>query len=743
MNAQKTTTRGRALALFLAFAVAIAMAIAPGAQAHADLTLSTSALALSEQESYSTCAVLMSDGIVYPADQYGNKIDETWEGNTYTKAKNNIDGSVTKLFIASDIQTLPRLVKYKYVTSSGKVTTETAGHSLNWLASKIQKVQFLLNSNGKSSVTRIECTTGLGETNVFENLKLLDEVINLDKTQITAVTCEMFRNCSSLCSISLPNTVTSIDKYAFADCIMLNELDFGDSLMSVGDYAFKGCTTIGVLGRAVIFPRSFVEMGGYAFKGCQNLHTVIFLNTEKCIVLNNQYVFDGTDLQKVYVTNRLLGNYNSGSSTKNWSKHLDKIRGFLEVASVPNATYTGKAITPTPKVTWCGEPLGAENYDVAYSNNVNAGTATVKITGKGEYALENTTYGGTFSDKLYEYEATATTNFTISPAAISSAKIAYTSANYNGTALKPAVSNVVAGKLAVPATGYTVSYSNNTNAGTATVTITGKGNFSGTKKYTFAINAISIANANVTGISDVECTGQAITQNNLAVTVNGKKLTADKDYTVAYANNKNAGTAKLTITGKGNYKGSIAKTFNIKRANISNAKLVLSKTAFTYNGKVQKPSVKTVGGKKLTAGVDYTLKCSNAKSKKAGKYTVQVIGKGNFTGTSAKAKYTIKKAPNTIKAKIRNFDIKSSGSNTVTVPAKKAFSIKGAKGKVTFQKVAGSSKISISKGGKITIRGNIAEGTYPIIFKVKAAGNANYKAKTVKVKAVYVRYRAY
>jgi hypothetical protein len=73
---------------------------------------------------------------------------------------------------------------------------------------------------------------------------------------------------------------------------------------------------------------------------------------------------------------------------------------------------------------------------------------------------------------------------------------------------------------------------------------------------------------------------------------------------------------------------------------ISKARVILSKTAFTYNGKVQKPVIKTIGGKKLAEGKDYTLKWSDASSKKVGPYTLTITGKGNYTGI-VKSSYNI------------------------------------------------------------------------------------------------------
>ena len=81
--------------------------------------------------------------------------------------------------------------------------------------------------------------------------------------------------------------------------------------------------------------------------------------------------------------------------------------------------------------------------------------------------------------------------------------------------------------------------------------------------------------------------------------------------------------------------------FNMLRTDfprsIKDAKVVLSKTAFTYNGKVQKPTIKTIRGLDLKAGTDYTVAWSNASSKSVGKYTVTITGKGSYTGTTKTA----------------------------------------------------------------------------------------------------------
>ncbi len=72
---------------------------------------------------------------------------------------------------------------------------------------------------------------------------------------------------------------------------------------------------------------------------------------------------------------------------------------------------------------------------------------------------------------------------------------------------------------------------------------------------------------------------------------------------------------------------------------LDSAKIVLSAKTFTYNGKVQRPSVKTVDGYRLIDGVDYDVELSG-ESKEPGSYTMTIIGKGLASGT-AQEKYTI------------------------------------------------------------------------------------------------------
>ncbi len=220
----------------------------------------------------------------------------------------------------------------------------------------------------------------------------------------------------------------------------------------------------------------------------------------------------------------------------------------LTVNSISDTTYTGSAITPFVKLK-NGNVVLTEgtDYTITYSNNINAGTATVTLRCQGNYT------------------GTRTVTFNIIQASLKYATVASIADQpYTGSAIKPAVTVDSNYGILVADRDYTVSYSNNINIGTATVTITGIGNFKDSpfRTTTFNIVASPISSATVSSIADQTYTGSAI-KPSVTVKIGSRMLTNGTDYTVAYSNNINVGTATITITGKGNYTGTKTVTFNI------------------------------------------------------------------------------------------------------------------------------------------------------------------------------------
>lgn len=197
------------------------------------------------------------------------------------------------------------------------------------------------------------------------------------------------------------------------------------------------------------------------------------------------------------------------------------------------------------------------------------------------------------------------------------------------------------------------SYKNNINAGTATAILAAASdNFTGTREVTFSISPFDLSVPDAAQIADIaeqEYTGSAI-EPAVSVTASLRKETATPlrsrtDYTVYYSNHTNVGkSAKVTITGTGNYTGSITKTFTIKGNETAFRNASVSAAGLTYNGSVQSPvitasTVLSNTAVTLSQGIDYTVQILAADGvtpavlKDAGSYVLKLTGTGNFRGT--------------------------------------------------------------------------------------------------------------
>ena len=287
--------------------------------------------------------------------------------------------------------------------------------------------------------------------------------------------------------------------------------------------------------------------------------------------------------------------------------------GF-DVGEIADTTYTGGAITPAISVSFGGVVLRINiDYTVTYTSNINAGTATVTITGIGNFT-------GT-KPATFTINAANASGFTVT---------AIPNQIYTGSAITPAISVSFGGVVLRINIDYTVTYTNNINAGTATVIITGIGNFEGTTTATFTIGKADAGGFDVEAIPDRTYTGGAITPT-VVVSFGGIVLRINIDYTVTYTNNVNAGTATVTVTGEGNFEGTTTATFIIGKANAS-LFVVTAIPDQTYTGSAITPTVIVkFNGATLALGTDYTVSYSSNIS--AGTATVTITGKGNFTGT--------------------------------------------------------------------------------------------------------------
>ena len=287
--------------------------------------------------------------------------------------------------------------------------------------------------------------------------------------------------------------------------------------------------------------------------------------------------------------------------------------------------YDGKVKTPTVTVRDNqGNVLtNGTDYAVSYgAGRKNAGTYKIIVKMKGNYSG---------SKEL---------SFKINPVSASSCKIslASTSYTYNGKVKTPSI--VVkdsAGKTLKQNTDYTVKYATGRkNVGKYKVTVTFKGNYSGTKNLYFTINAekASRCKASLSSISyayNGKVKTPAVTVKNPA----GKVLVKNTDYTVKYATGrKNVGKYKVTVTFKGNYSGTKNLYFTINPAKTT----VKSLTA-------GKKSLKVAITKKSTQVTGYQIQYATNKSFKSAKNKYATSYKTTsvtIKGLSAKKTYYVR-----------------------------------------------------------------------------------------------------
>ncbi len=250
------------------------------------------------------------------------------------------------------------------------------------------------------------------------------------------------------------------------------------------------------------------------------------------------------------------GNNYTGTIVKYYTIKAD-LSQYGKVNDIEDQTYTGAQVKPNVTVT-CGGNLLTQgsDYTLTYANNTNVGKASVIAT-----ATADTYYLGS-----------VTGSFNISNTATGMEITGYASSyTYTGYAITPDVIVTMNGRVLTRGTDYTVTYSNNTNVGTASMTVTGIGSFSGSKTIQYVIEKKNIENCITTAVSDYSYTGSSYTP---AVTLTdattGKTLTAGTDYTITYSNNTNPGTASITVTALGkNYSGSKVISFKITSAAVS------------------------------------------------------------------------------------------------------------------------------------------------------------------------------
>ena len=324
--------------------------------------------------------------------------------------------------------------------------------------------------------------------------------------------------------------------------------------------------------------------------------------------------------------------------------------------------YSGTEIRPAVTAVAGDRTLEAEtDYTVGYADNIHAGTATVTLTGKGNYT-------GTKEAAFVIAKA---------PQALTAQNLALTWPESGRITVSGAQGTVsftsASGSVAAVSSDGTVTAK---KPGSARITVSAAGSadfLAAETTITVTVSAASLTDSNVT--VDAEGLVYDGTEQEPAVTVtyNGTVLEEEDDYDVTYSDNTDAGEAGVTVTGKGNYRGTVTKTFTIAKA----AQKVTAKAAAAAVSVGKTTTVKVTGaqGKVTYKSSDTTL----ATVTTAGKVTAKKVGTVKITVKSAMT--------DNYKAITKTVTIKIVPAATKTLKA--ANQAKGIK--LTWAKVAGAS----------------------------------------------------
>ena len=363
---------------------------------------------------------------------------------------------------------------------------------------------------------------------------------------------------------------------------------------------------------------------------------------------------------------------------------------------------------------------GSTTLSKDYDYNLSYSPASTKYASSYYVTLtpgRNNTYYGS---KYQTISTSATNNL-----ANCSITVSPTTSNYTGYQIKPSVT-VYNGSSIVSSAYYDVSYYNNINPGTATVTVTGKGLYYGTKSTYFTItNYYNLANCTAT-LSQTTYAADGYAKRPTVVTVKDGYTTLSpySDYTVDYKDNVLPGIASVVLTGKGKYTG----TSKIVTFTITGLTQTMTVDKDKYIKYLTSDSFK-VNPKATGDGTGFSYSSSNNSVVSVNSYTgeISIVGTGRAEvkiSTIGNKKYT----PVT---KVVTVDVK---------PKKPSFKVSSnAYGKLTTKitKVAGATKYQIRYGRM---------GSYKSVYVSQDAGGDSTVSRTVKAnhgKAYFVKVRSY
>lgn len=329
---------------------------------------------------------------------------------------------------------------------------------------------------------------------------------SLDNYSVFTIGSGAFRDNAGITAVNIPQSVRTIESEAFLGCTGLTRVVINDKVTSIGEKAF-----------------------GYA---------------------------DGENKIEGFVIEGIKGSAAETYAIENGFEFAEH-HHFFGLASISLTASCTKEGRLSMYCTDCGQRAIAVVPKTPHRFTVKQKTVAPTLTSEG-YTLY----------KCKHCDATKKLDVVPKLISIRTAKIlgirsAYT---YTGSYIKPVPSSVtVGGVLLKKGTDYTISWSNNVNTGTATMTIKGIGKYTDTVSKTYSIKAADIASTRIFDLKETyKYTGKE-KKPKPTISFGSRILSLDRDYTLSWSDNINIGTATLTVTGMGNFTGTKTVTFKIVR----------------------------------------------------------------------------------------------------------------------------------------------------------------------------------
>ena len=432
---------------------------------------------------------------------------------------------------------------------------------------------------GLKKVTLKNGVRSIGE-DAFRDCSSLESVI-FENTVLEKISDGAFWGCSALSSIALPDSVTEIERNAFFETGLRN-IQLPEKLTLIGAYAFCNCKNL----KQVQLPSQLKELGNGAFSSCENL----------------------AQIQLPAQLNKL------GTDAFRNCTSLDKIDIPAGLTQIEPDTFCNTGLTSVTLHEGLTKIEDGAFHDCLKLKKIRIPKSVTDIGGLALGIRYNRGNGA---------EEVIPGGFTVE--------------GYTGSAAERYVK-----RLHQCENLYHVF-------------------FTDVKFVSIGGQTAAVTNISKTKISALKTrafTGKPLTQA-LTITYGGKKLVNGRDYTLTWKNNKNIGTASVTIKGKGKYNGSVTKKFRItvqKNAvyTVSRLKYKISsadtsgKGTVVFTGATDKaarkaltiPTTVKIGGKSFRVTAIGTSAMSGAK-----KLTTVKIG-ANIMTVGAKAFYGCSKLSN-------------------------------------------------------------------------------------------------